>query len=111
MGASFASYVYKPVIPTCQPTLINEAVSSAQPGESDGLDSRAAEHKGCNWGTQLTFGCSLELCSVALSVVSSGICQIKSQFYCMTLSRWPCLEYHNNNYNSDDLILQRLSVY
>ena len=37
------------------------------------LDTRAAEHKGCNWGMQMIDGCSLELCLATLSVASSGI--------------------------------------
>ena len=38
------------------------------------LGTRAAEHKGCNWGMQMIDGCSLALCSATLSVVSAGIC-------------------------------------
>ena len=37
------------------------------------LGTRAAEHKGCNWGMQMIDGCSLELCVATLSVASSGI--------------------------------------
>ena len=37
------------------------------------LGTRAAEHKGCNWGMQMIDGCSVELCVATLSVASSGI--------------------------------------
>ena len=37
------------------------------------LDTRAVERQGCNLGMQMMDGCSLELCVVALSLVSSGI--------------------------------------
>ena len=37
------------------------------------LGTRAAEHKGCNWGMQMIDGCSLELCVATLSVALSGI--------------------------------------
>ena len=37
------------------------------------LGTRAADHKGCNWGMQMIDGCSLELCVATLSVASSGI--------------------------------------
>ena len=37
------------------------------------LGTRAAEHKGCNWGMQMIDGCSLALCSATISVVSAGI--------------------------------------
>ena len=40
------------------------------------LGTRAAEHKGCNWGMQLIDGCSFELFSATVSVVSAGICHI-----------------------------------
>ena len=51
------------------------------------LGTRAAEHKGCNWGMQMIDGCSLELCVATLSVASSGIAPQKyTQFNCMTLS-------------------------
>ena len=51
---------------------LHRAYPSFHPSE---LGTRAAEHKGCNWGMyKLIDGCSLELCSATVSVVSAGIC-------------------------------------
>ena len=52
------------------------------------LGTRAAEHKGCNWGTQVDWW--LQPCAVfsnSFSGVNWHICHKKSQFNCMTLSK------------------------
>ena len=38
------------------------------------LGTRAAEHESCNWACKLIDGCSHELCSATVSVVSACIC-------------------------------------
>ena len=52
------------------------AHGSSKPSSLRGstMDTRAAEHKGCNWGMRLIDGCSLALCSVTTSWKSAGIC-------------------------------------